>query len=95
MKEELRALACRVNDTHGELDFRLRDNYFNLYYKGNSMAKVTVMGSGYRVAVHRKFSDEADDSDDVAACDVLGQRVADALLQQCGGALIEAAHEPS
>ena len=27
-------------DFRGELDLALRDNYFNLYYKGNSLAKV-------------------------------------------------------
>ena len=27
-------------DYRGEFDLALRDNYFNLYYKGNSLAKV-------------------------------------------------------
>lgn len=38
---------------------------------------------------------EADASDDIAECEALGHRVADALLEQGGGALIEAAHAPS
>jgi hydroxymethylbilane synthase len=38
---------------------------------------------------------EADDSDDAAQCEALGLRVADALLAQGGGALIEAAHNAS
>ena len=31
-----------IRKSHGELDFRLRDGYFNLYYKGNSLAKVNI-----------------------------------------------------
>jgi hydroxymethylbilane synthase len=38
---------------------------------------------------------EADDSDDIARCEALGHRIADALLERGAGALIEAAHDPS
>ena len=55
-------LVERIHEECGELDLRLRDNYFNLYYKGNSMAKVEVMpgDSGYVVSIHRKFTEKVD-----------------------------------
>jgi len=36
----------------------LRDNYFNLYYKGNSLAKVTPRSNDYEISIHKKFSKE-------------------------------------
>jgi hypothetical protein len=56
-------LVDRIRRERGELDLRLRDNYFNLYYKGNSMAKVAVLppGRGYEISVHRKFTGAADE----------------------------------
>lgn len=55
-------LVDRIRSERGELDLRLRNNYFNLYYKGNSMAKVFVLpdGGGYEVSVHQKFTEDAD-----------------------------------
>ncbi|GAF88238.1 unnamed protein product, partial [marine sediment metagenome] len=47
-----------IRKSHGELDFRLRDGYFNLYYKGNSLAKVTIRKDEYLVSIHRKFATE-------------------------------------
>lgn len=47
----------RVEAECGEVDFRLRDNYFNLYYKGNSLAKVRVDRAPYGVEVHQTFAD--------------------------------------
>lgn len=47
-----------IKNSRGELDFRLRDGYFNLYYKGNSLAKVTIRKNEYLVTIHRKFVDE-------------------------------------
>jgi len=52
-------LVKKISDYRGELDLRLRDNYFNLYYRGNSLAKVTPVKDGcYDVVIHRKFSRE-------------------------------------
>jgi len=43
-------------DFIGELDIALRDNYFNLYYKGNSLAKVTFCkGDSYIISINKKF----------------------------------------
>jgi hypothetical protein len=39
-----------------DLDLEIRENYINLYYKGNSLLKLTQAAGGrYRVAVHKKF----------------------------------------
>jgi hypothetical protein len=42
-------LVERIHKEQGELDLRLRDNYFNLYYKGNSLAKVRVGRIPYQI----------------------------------------------
>ena len=42
----------------GELDLALRDNYFNLYYKGNSLAKVEFTDDDtypYKIKINTKF----------------------------------------
>jgi len=40
----------------GELDMAVRDNYFNIYYKGNSLAKITFgRGNSYNISIHKKF----------------------------------------
>lgn len=49
-------LFDRIRKSHGELDFRLRDGYFSLYYKGNSLAKVTIRKNGYLAEIHEKFA---------------------------------------
>jgi hypothetical protein len=47
-----------IRTSRGELDLRLRDGYFSLYYKGNSMAKVSIHEQAYLVEVHHKFMPE-------------------------------------
>lgn len=49
-------LAKSIRNSYGELDLRIRDGYFNLYFKGNSLAKMTVKRDGYKVSIHRKFA---------------------------------------
>ena len=40
----------------GELEIFLRDNYFNLYFRGNNAAKVTFkQDNKYRIEIHEKF----------------------------------------
>ena len=49
-------LLRRVADERGEYDIRLRRDYFNLYYKGNSLARVDVGRVPYRIKIHRNFA---------------------------------------
>lgn len=56
--EDFKFLVDKIKDYKGELDIRLRDKYFNLYYKGNSLAKVTFRPNDYEIAIHKKFSKE-------------------------------------
>ena len=58
MKDDFNFLLKMINnkDYRGELDLALRDNYFNLYYKGNSLAKVVFdKGDPYRISINTKF----------------------------------------
>ena len=39
-----------------DLDFQIRNNYINIYYKGNSLLKLTeVSPKKYKVDIHPKF----------------------------------------
>lgn len=42
-----------------DLDFQIRAGYINLYYKGNSLLKLSSSGRGYRAEIHDKFYPEA------------------------------------
>ena len=45
-----------VERSHGELSLQLRQDYFNVYYRGNSLAKVTLpVRADYTVEIHNKF----------------------------------------
>ena len=45
-----------IKSFKGELVFSLRDNYFNLYFRGNNAAKVTFEQNGkYKISIHEKF----------------------------------------
>lgn len=45
-----------VNNSNGELDLAIRANYLNIYYKGNSLAKISfVEPDRYKVEIHKKF----------------------------------------
>lgn len=44
-----------------DLDLEIRDNYLNIYYKGNSLLKLTeVGGKEYKVEIHKKFLEGLD-----------------------------------
>ena len=62
--EDFKFLVDKIKSYRGELDIRLRDNYFNLYYNGNSLAKVTPRSNDYEIAIHKKFSKEIFKNDD-------------------------------
>lgn len=56
VKRDSPALVKLINESGGEYSFQLRENYFNIYYQGNSLAKVVPNKSGkYSVEIHRKF----------------------------------------
>ena len=45
-----------IRSFKGELEFSIRDNYFNLYFRGNSAAKVTFLPNDtYRIEINKKF----------------------------------------
>lgn len=48
-----------IKNSGYELDLRLRENYFNIYYKGNSLAKVGFLDQGYKIMIHSKFVNDA------------------------------------
>jgi hypothetical protein len=48
-----------IHNSYGEFDLSIRDDYFNIYYKGNSLAKVSFQKNGnYQVKIHSKFFDK-------------------------------------
>ncbi len=56
-KTDLRYLVEFINGSGGEYNLQLRENYFNIYYQGNSLAKVTPNENGtYSVAIHEEFA---------------------------------------
>lgn len=52
-----------INQLQGEFDLRLRGSYFNLYYKGNSLAAVKPQKNGYEIVIHEKFARDVFDQD--------------------------------
>lgn len=63
-RSDFRNLIRIVIDSQGELDIAIRDEYLNVYYKGNSLARISFKANGqYQVAIHTKFFDgtRADD----------------------------------
>lgn len=54
-KKDIAFLVDKIKKSNGELDLQLREDYFNIYHKGNSLAKVKVRAKDYEIIVHRKF----------------------------------------
>ena len=54
---DFRFLFERAIAEHGEYDIRLRKDYFNVYYQGNSLAMVEVKRDPYKIKIHSKFAD--------------------------------------
>lgn len=49
---DFRNLIKIVNASMGELDLAIRENYFNLYYKGNSLGNISPLrAGGYKVRI--------------------------------------------
>lgn len=56
LQQDFAFLPGILKNLYGEIDLALRDNYFNLYYRGNSIAKVVFKRDGrYEVLIHNKF----------------------------------------
>lgn len=55
-KADFKFLFSRVIEGGHELDLRLRKDYFNIYCRGNSLAKVVVKPSCYEAHVHQEFA---------------------------------------
>lgn len=65
LQNDFRFLTGVVRSFKGELEFSLRDNYFNLYFRGNNAAKVTFAPDGrYRVSIHREFYPQSLEDDE-------------------------------
>lgn len=62
-QKDFKFLFKIINQSQGELDLRLRDNFFNLYYKGNSVAAVSFKKNGYEISIHEKFATNVFDQD--------------------------------
>jgi hypothetical protein len=61
MKNDFKFLVEMIQkkDFIGEFDIALRDDYFNIYYQGNSLAKVEFCkDNNYRVIINNKFFDK-------------------------------------
>jgi len=61
--EDFDFLFKKIKESLDELDLKLRSNYFNLYYKGNSLAKVCFEGEHYKISIHNKFIENVFDGD--------------------------------
>ena len=55
-KEDLKPLVGLINRSGGEYSLQLRENYLNIYYRGNSLAKVIPDRKGtYTARIHKEF----------------------------------------
>jgi len=53
---DFRFLVKLVQTSYGEYDMAIRDNYFNIYYKGNSLAKIEPKNDDqYKTSINSKF----------------------------------------
>lgn len=65
LRDDFQFLIKILKSFKGELEFSLRDNYFNLYFRGNSAAQVTFKPNGkYRISIHEKFYPRSLETDD-------------------------------
>ena len=56
-KRDLLPLVRLINNFGGEYSLQLREGYFNIYYQGNSLARVTPNKNGtYTASIHKKFA---------------------------------------
>ena len=56
--KDMKPVINLLNKSYGELSLQLREDYFNIYYQGNSLAKVQFNAGGtYSASIHSKFID--------------------------------------
>lgn len=61
----LKRLVRLINSYGGEYSLQLREDYFNIYYRGNSLAKVIPNSNGiYTAAIHKEFLKRSNDEPD-------------------------------
>ncbi len=60
IKQDFKFLPAVLEKYFGEIEFSIRDNYFNLYFKGNSLSKVKYLGNNtYEVSINKKFFEKS------------------------------------
>jgi hypothetical protein len=54
-------LIDKIKESGFEYGLQIRDDYFNLYYKGNSIGKISYKSGQkvYEIKIHRKFVDDS------------------------------------
>jgi len=53
-------LMTLIKNSKGELYFAIRDDYFNIYYRGNRLAKVSFRkNEGYEISIHKPLFSES------------------------------------
>ena len=57
IKKDFIFLVDKIKNSGFEYDLQIRDNYFNLYYKGNSLTKIAYKNrkQQYEITTHHKF----------------------------------------
>lgn len=56
LKTDFARVLTIIQDSRGEYDLRLRNNYLNLYSRGNSIAKIEPTSGCYKITIHVKFA---------------------------------------
>jgi len=59
VKRDFGFLIEKIKQSGFEYGLQIRDNYLNLYYKGNSLGKISYRRSNglYEITIHRKFAE--------------------------------------
>ena len=60
IKNDFGFLIRKIKESGFEYDLQIRDNYFNLYYKGNSIGRISYKKKSgqYEVIIHHLFIDD-------------------------------------
>ena len=60
IKTDFKFLTDKIRQSGFEYDLQIRDGYFNIYYKGNSLCKVAFSPKTglYRITIHHRFVEQ-------------------------------------